>query len=101
MLAEHTGQILRMNRLLAGRALRELVQSGASFLVVGAAGVEKFAVGLGLEFRQKRFERGADVADDAEIELAASSKVLGADIDLRNLDVGRQELLVGEVRPQQ
>ena len=52
LLAEQPRQILRMNRLVAGGALRELVEAGAGSLIVSAAGIKKLAVALCLQFRQ-------------------------------------------------
>ena len=43
--------------------------------------------------------RGADIADETEIELAAAAEIFRADIDLRDLRSGRQKLLVGKSVP--
>ena len=72
----------------------------ARLLVMRDAVVEMAPVGLCRQLRQQRRERGADVADEAEIEFAAAAEVLGPDVDLRDLGVGRQELLVGKIGPE-
>ena len=53
-----------------------------------------------LELAASLLDRGADVADQAELELAAPPEILRPDIDLCDLGLGRQELLVGEVGAQ-
>ena len=58
------------------------------------------AVGFRLQLRQQRADRGADVADEAEVELAAAAEIFGPDIDLRDLRIRRQKLLVGKIGPQ-
>ena len=55
---------------------------------------------LRLQLRQQRLDRGADVADKAEVELAAAAEIFRADIDLGDLRVRRQELLVGKIGPE-
>ena len=100
LLAEQAREILRVDRLVAGRALGEFVESRAGFLVMRAAGVEMLAVALRLELRQQRLDGGADVTDDAEVELAAAAEILRPDIDLGDFGVGRQKLLVGKIGPQ-
>ena len=82
------------------RALREFVEPGACLLVVSQTVVEMLAIGLRLQLRQQRTDRGADVTDKAEVELAAAAEIFRPDVDLRDLRVRRQELLVGKVGPQ-
>src|SRR3954470_13185653 len=89
-----------MDRLLPRRALRKFVESGACPFVVSQAIVKMLALRLGLQLRQQRGDGGADVADKAEVELAAAAEIFRSDIDLSDLRVRRQELLVGEISPE-
>ncbi len=58
------------------------------------------AVALCLQLRQQRADRGADIADDAEVEPAAAPEIFRPDIDLGDLRVRRQKLLVGKIGPE-
>ena len=87
-----------MDRLAAGRALRERVEAFARLLVVRDRIVEMLA------FASSVLSSGSsasmvelDIADEAEIELAAPAEIFRADVDLRDLAVGREELLVGKI----
>src|SRR5581483_9003261 len=96
-LADDSREILRMDRLAARRALGERVESIPRLLVMGDRAIEMPAVGLGLEQRQQRLNGEIDVADQAEVDLAAPAEIVRPDSDLRDLAVGRKELLVGKV----
>ena len=99
-LVDHLGDILRMDRLAAGHADRELVEALAGIAVMRLRlGQERVAGFLG-ELRQQQRERAGDVADEAEIEARAAAQILGAQIDLRHLGVGRVELPIGKIRAQ-
>src|SRR3954469_359747 len=97
MIADDLGQILRMDRLAARRALGKRVQPFARLLVVRDRIVEMPAPNLGLQQWQQRLDGELDVADEAEIDLAAPAEIFRSDVDLRYLAVGREELLVREI----
>ena len=92
------GEILRVDRLAAGVPLARSSRPCARLAVVGERVVEVRAVASWRQLRQQRLDRGADVADEAEIEPGAAAEMLRPDVDLRDLGVVGQELLVGEVR---
>src|SRR5882724_9388138 len=67
LLAEQPREVLRVDRLVPGRAAREVVEPGAGLLVMSQALVEMLPTALCLELRQQRLDRGADIPHDAEI----------------------------------
>ncbi|MGI4764467.1 MAG: hypothetical protein ACRYGP_05315, partial [Janthinobacterium lividum] len=89
---------MRVDRLVTGCSLGKVVETAAVLFEVRYGVIEMIPVGLRGQFRQQRFDRQADVTDKAEIELAAAPEVPGANIDLGDLRMGRQELLVWEIR---
>ncbi len=90
-----------MDRLLPRRALREFVEPGARAFVVSQAVVQMLAIRFSaFNFGNSARDRGADVADKAEVELAAAAEIFRPDVDLRDLRVRRQKLLVGKSVPE-
>ena len=63
--------------LCPGVPVREFVEPFAGFAVVGKAVVEMPAICLGLEFRQQRPDRGADIAHKAKVEFARRPRFSG------------------------
>src|ERR1700675_2150723 len=99
-LAQNARQILRMDRFVSRRSLGEVIEPRTGFAVVDQASVEVRPVGFHGELRQQRLDRGADIADQAKIELAAAAKILRPDVELRDLAVHWKKLLVRKIRPQ-
>ncbi len=99
-LAERPGDVLRVHRA-AGLADRQGVEAGAGLAVMGEAVVEMSPVGLRPQLRQQRRDRGADIADQAEVDPAMASEASGAQINLRDLGLLRVELAVGEARAEE
>ena len=99
-LAEQAGQMLRVDRLAARRAGSEFVESVARPAVIGKAVVQVRGILSRLQPGQQRLDRRADITDHAEIEPGAAAKVLGPQIDLRDLGVGRVELAIWEIGSQ-
>ena len=101
-LADQPRDILRMDDVAARPALGQLVEIGARLAVVGAAprrGTSRSVFGFSL--RQQGRDRGADVADHAQIERAAVAEALRPDVDLRDPAPLGIELPVGEVGAEQ
>ena len=69
------GEILRVDRLMTGVADREIVERLARLGVFGQTVIEMDAVLLRLEPRQQRRDRGADIADQTEVDRAAAAQV--------------------------
>ena len=89
-----------MDRLAPGLADRELVEGLARLTIMRLRFGQESGVALLRDLRQQRRERAGDVADEAEIEPGAAAEVLAAQIDLRDLGLGRVELPIGEIRAQ-
>ena len=99
--AHQAGDILRVDDLAAGLALGELVEVLARLLVMGERAIEELAVGPLLELGQQRRHRGADIADDAQRQVAAIAEALRPDVDLHDPGALGIELAVGEVGAEQ
>ena len=79
---------------------RQVIQALARFDVVGQRVIEVGTVGFRPQQWQQCVDRGTNIADQAKIEPAAPPKILRSDINLGDGGVSREELAVGEVRPQ-
>jgi hypothetical protein len=90
-----------VNEPAAGLSDGEIVERLARFGVVLLRFGETRIVALLLEQWQQRGERGADIADDAEIDGGAAADVPRPDIDLRDLNAVslRIELAIRESVP--
>ncbi len=96
-LADQPCQILRMDRPAAGRADGEIIEALSRRGVAREIVVEVMAIGLGRELRQQRADGLTDIADHADIEPGAAAELARPDVDLRDSDVVRDELLVGKI----
>src|ERR1035441_8269111 len=89
-----------MDGALAGLSCCQIVQSFAGFAVVIYADVEIGSVGFLIDARKQCGESLRNSANNPEVQVAAPSQLLLADIDLQNASILRIKLLVGEIRSQ-
>ena len=83
------------------RACRGPIRRGRpGFLVVRETIVKIFPRGFRHQLRQQRLDGGADIADKAEVELAAPAEIFRPDIDLGYFGIVGEKLLVGKIGSQ-
>jgi len=87
-----------MDRPLSWLTRRQFVQFLAGFAIAGERGIQMTAVLFLVERRKQRAQGLRDASNDSEIQVAAASQLLAADVDLHNARFLRIELLIREVR---
>ena len=97
---EDSGDVLRMNRALAGLSCCQIVESFARFAVMVATGIEVGAVGFLIDTWKQCGERLRGASCNTEVQVASSPQLFLADIDLQNAGILGIKLLVGEISSQ-
>src|ERR1035441_4142666 len=97
---EDFGDVLWMDRALAGLSRRQIVEPFARFAVVIETDIEISGVSLLHYPRQQCRERFRSASNNTEVQMTAPSELFFADIDLQNAGILGIELLVGEIRSQ-
>src|SRR5712671_6983495 len=97
-LAHHASHLLRVDQAPPRTSLREIIKPLARLAVVPPRDVEVRGVGLLLETRKERFDRGGHIADQAELDRRPAPEVLRPYVELGDAHAAfRIKLAVGEV----
>ena len=99
-LADHLAQDIADGSACARAAARQFVQARRALVVMREAVVEMMPVGLRPRAWEAALDGRPDVADDAEVELAAAAEISGRISTWAIFRIRRKKLLVGEIRAQ-
>jgi hypothetical protein len=98
--ADNPADVLGMDNLTVGAALRQRVEIGARPAVIGKGTIEMGSVRLLVDERKQRYQSITHGSYEADVEGTAIAQCRGADIDLGDARLLREELAVREIRTQ-